>query len=111
MPDKLIIFVRRTIGSLTCGDTDSYLTINTVSINWNNQAGLLSSFTMEQLYRASIASGLNNLTWEEFQGITTSVAGNLNAGVSEARQWYSGVGARSIRMPTAMSRTAIPASS
>ena len=75
VPDKLIIFARRLPSNLTCCDTDSYLTINNISINWNNHAGLLSSFTAEQLYRASIASGLNNLTWDEFQGLATSVAG------------------------------------
>ena len=96
IPDKLIIFARRTIPTLTCCDTDSYLTIRNVSINWNNQAGILSSFTMEQLYRASIASGLNNLTWEEFSGVTTSVAGTGTAGLSEPRHWYNGVGARSV---------------
>jgi hypothetical protein len=53
---------------------------------------------MEQLYRASIASGLNNLTWEEFQGVTTSIAGGL-LGVSEPRHWYCGVGARSFVDP------------
>jgi len=96
IPDKLIIFARRTIPTLTCCDTDSYLTIRNVSINWNNQAGILSSFTMEQLYRASIASGLNNLTWDEFSGVTTSVAGTGTAGVSEPRHWSNGVGARSV---------------
>ena len=98
MADKLIIFARRLPSNLTCCDTDSYLTINNISINWNNQAGLLSSFTTEQLYKASIASGLNNLSWDEFQGLTTSVAGAglpVGSGLSEARHWYSGVGARS----------------
>ena len=95
IPDKLIIFARRTVGNLTCGDTDSFLTIRNVSINWNNQAGILSSFTMEQLYRASIASGLNNLTWEEFSGVTTSVGGGTT-GTSEPRQWTCGVGAKSL---------------
>ena len=96
IPDKLIVFARKTVGNLTCGDTDSFLTIRGVSINWNNQAGILSSFSMEQLYRASIASGLNNLTWEEFSGVTTSVAGTGTAGLSEPRHWYNGVGARSV---------------
>jgi len=99
VPDKLIIFARRLPSNLTCCDTDSYLTLNNISINWNNQAGLLSSFTTEQLYRASIASGLNNLTWDEFQGLATSVAGAglpAGSGLSEARHWYSGVGARSV---------------
>jgi hypothetical protein len=46
-------------------DTDSYLTIKQISINWNNQAGLLSSMSPEQLYRNSILSGLGNLTGDE----------------------------------------------
>ena len=96
IPDKLIVFARKTVGNLTCGDTDSFLTIRGVSINWNNQAGILSSFSMEQLYRASIASGLNNLTWDEFSGVTTSVAGTGTLGASEPRHWLSGVGARSV---------------
>ena len=75
IPDKLIIFVRRTNASLTCCDTDNFLTINKISINWNNQSGLLASYTPEQLYQASVASGLNNLTWEEFKGLTISAAG------------------------------------
>jgi hypothetical protein len=75
VPDKLIIFVRRANASLTCCDTDNYLTINKISINWNNQSGLLASYTPEQLYHACLASGLNNLTWDEFKGLTVSVAG------------------------------------
>ena len=98
VPDKLIIFARRIVANLTCCDTDSYLSINSISINWNNQAGLLSSFSKEQLYRASVASGLANLTWEEFNGLTTSVAGYAapQSGISESRHWYCGVGARSV---------------
>ena len=54
VPDKLVICVRRQIAGLNCCDTDSYLTINNIAINWNNQAGLLSSMSPEMLYRSSI---------------------------------------------------------
>jgi hypothetical protein len=47
IPDKLIICVRRPPATLNCGDTDSYATIKGISINFNNQAGLLSSMTPE----------------------------------------------------------------
>jgi hypothetical protein len=57
VPDKLVICVRRQIAALNCSDTDSYLTINNISINWNNQAGILSSMSPEMLYRSSILSG------------------------------------------------------
>jgi hypothetical protein len=66
VPDKLIVFVRRPVGNQTCSGTDSYLTIKNISINWNNQAGLLSSMTQEQLYMFSVQSGLANLSWDEF---------------------------------------------
>jgi hypothetical protein len=72
----LIIFVRRLETSLTCNQTSSFLTINKVQINWNNSAGLLSTMSAEQLYKASVASGLRNLTYDEFTGLTVSVAGD-----------------------------------
>ena len=45
------------MADLGCRDTDSYATIKGISINFNNQAGLLSSMTQEQLFRNSIQSG------------------------------------------------------
>ena len=43
IPDKIVVCVRKTVGNLTCEGTDSYATIKNISINFNNQAGLLSS--------------------------------------------------------------------
>ena len=76
VPDKLLIFVRRVETNLNCCDTSSFLTITKCQINWNNQAGLLSTMTPEQLYKASLASGLHNLTYDEFTGLTVSIAGD-----------------------------------
>ncbi|MFM7988881.1 MAG: major capsid protein V20 domain-containing protein [Candidatus Fonsibacter sp.] len=45
IPDKIVVCVRKNIGGLTCSDTDNYATIKNISINFNNQAGLLSSMT------------------------------------------------------------------
>ena len=94
IPDKLIIFVRKRVADLGCKDTDSYATIKGISINFNNQAGLLSSMTQEQLFRNSIQSGLANMSWDEFCGSTVSAATNstTNAGLREP---YMGVGASS----------------
>jgi len=47
IPDKLIICVRKVVSNPVCNDTDSYATIKNISINFNNQAGLLSSMTPE----------------------------------------------------------------
>ena len=56
IPDKLIIFCRRL--GMDCTYADAFLSITNVNINFNNNAGLLSSMTQEQLYKASVASGL-----------------------------------------------------
>jgi hypothetical protein len=85
IPDKLIIFVRRSLGNLTCCDSDSYLTINNIRINFNNQAGLLSSMSQHQLYMNSVLSGLNNMSFDEFKGTTISVAGRGVRNLSTCR--------------------------
>ena len=93
IPDKLIIFVRKRVADLGCKDTDSYATIKGISINFNNQAGLLSSMTQEQLFRNSIQSGLANMSWDEFCGSTVSAAAGSTTNVG-LREPYLGLGAR-----------------
>jgi hypothetical protein len=66
--------------SLTCCDTDSYLSIQDIRINFNNQSGLLATFTKQQLYDSTITNGgIRNLTWEEFSGVTLSASGGVSA--------------------------------
>lgn len=96
IPDKLIIFVRKRVADLNCSQTDSYATINQISINFNNQAGLLSSMTPEQLFRNSVQSGLANMSWDEFCGSTVSACKG-NTGLpqnAQIRSPFSGLGAR-----------------
>jgi hypothetical protein len=45
IPDKVIIFVRKALGSQTPNDTDCFLPIRGVSINFNNHSGILSTAT------------------------------------------------------------------
>ncbi|MFM7978800.1 MAG: major capsid protein V20 domain-containing protein, partial [Candidatus Fonsibacter sp.] len=68
IPDNIVVCVRKTVGNLTCEDTDSYATIKNISINFNRQAGLVSSMAPEQLYRNSVQSGLANRRWDECCG-------------------------------------------
>ncbi|MFM7985257.1 MAG: major capsid protein V20 domain-containing protein, partial [Candidatus Fonsibacter sp.] len=65
-----------------------------ISIDFNNQAGLLSSLTPEQLYRNSVQSGLASMSWDEFSGSNISCCGNRNGGWRPSPwQPYKGVGA------------------
>ena len=74
IPDKIIVFVRRPVNSLKCSDTDSYLTIKNITVQFNNNV-LMPSFSTSQLYRISVDSGLKNLSWDEFSGSVMSVSG------------------------------------
>jgi hypothetical protein len=68
VPDKLIIFVRKALSSQTMNDTDSFLTIQNISLNFNNSSGILASATQQDLYRYSVENG-SNQSFLEFSGL------------------------------------------
>jgi hypothetical protein len=57
IPDLLMVYVRPTNYSSTA-EANWTLPIDTISVNLDNFAGLLSSHTREQLYKMSVANGL-----------------------------------------------------
>jgi len=65
IPDKLIIFLRKPTQTYT--DSDSFLPITNININWNNSSGVCSSFTQAELWKNSVEAG-SNQTWDEFRG-------------------------------------------
>lgn len=73
IPDKLLIFVRKAKSSQLISDCDFALAIRQISINFNNQSGILASATQDQLYRYSVEAG-SNQSWEEFRGYSTSAS-------------------------------------
>jgi len=76
VPDKLIIFFRPSEPNLF--DTNRSLIIKQISINWNNQSGILASATQDQLWRFSTEAG-SIQTWEEFSGVLQTKNGIFNA--------------------------------
>ena len=92
--DKLILYCKRTNASIDTSYADAFLTITGVNINFNNNAGILSSMTQAQLYKASVLSGLKSMTWAEFSGLTMGATHSQALGnISETSQGLSGVGA------------------
>jgi hypothetical protein len=81
------------MSSQTWTDTDSFLQINSISINFNNQSGILASATAYDLYRYSKDGG-SNQSWAEFRGqaFRNSLAGgNYSDSVPNGyRIWTSG---------------------
>jgi hypothetical protein len=57
IPDLFIINIRKPMTSQTIFDADAFFKINNISINLNNQSGLLSSATAYDLWRMSVKNG------------------------------------------------------
>ena len=65
IPDKFIIFARKK--DQNWNDSDSWLAINKLNINFNNNTGICSSFSREQLWQCSVQAG-SNQSYDEFRG-------------------------------------------
>lgn len=67
IPRRIFLFVRRANGQETLETTDSFLSIEQISINFGNRSGLLSSATKRDLYNISKKNGCN-LSWSQWSG-------------------------------------------
>lgn len=67
IPDLFIICVRKPMSTQTIKDANSFFQINSVSVNFNNASGLLSSATKNDLWRMSRDNG-SYQSWYEFYG-------------------------------------------
>jgi hypothetical protein len=67
IPDKLYICVSKPVATRVCTDSDSFLPISGITIQFNNSAGILSSATQQDLWRMSVENGVNQ-SWLEFSG-------------------------------------------
>lgn len=67
IPDKIIIFARYPQALQKPTINDVFMGIRGISINFNNNAGILSSASTADLYRYSVEAG-NNQPWPEWYG-------------------------------------------
>lgn len=67
IPRRMYILGRRTNATRNYETTDSYLSIESISINWNNRSGLLASTTKQDLFRMSKKNGCY-LSWNQWSG-------------------------------------------
>ena len=73
IPDLFIINVRKPMNTQTIQDANSFMTINNISINLNNQSGLLSSASAYDLWRMSVKNG-STQSWAEFGGLASTAS-------------------------------------
>jgi hypothetical protein len=72
VPRRVYLFARHQRALSNQNTTDSFCSIDNLSILWNNQSGLLSSASAQDLYRISADNGCN-LTWPQFSKYRGSV--------------------------------------
>ena len=71
IPDKLIINVRVPMSQQTCANSTSFASIYGIQLNFNNQSGLLSTFSQYDLYRISKENG-STQSWPNFCGFSNT---------------------------------------
>lgn len=74
IPDLFLITIRKAMSTQTTLDSMSQLVINNISINLNNQSGLLSSASQYDLWRLSERNG-STQSFNEFCGQQSVLAG------------------------------------
>ncbi len=67
IPRIMYIFARKRNSDLTFLDTDTFFSIEQISINWANNSGLLSNARKQDLYEMSRKNGCN-LSWTQWSG-------------------------------------------
>jgi hypothetical protein len=82
IPDLILISVRYPMSSQNWAYTSSFLTINKISINFNNASGLLSTAQQQDLYNLSYRNG-SQQSFYEFSGVAgvNNSAGGTQVGV------------------------------
>lgn len=59
IPEKMYIILQKPVGNKEISDADFHLAVNKVNINWNNQTGILSGASPEQLHQLNKENGLD----------------------------------------------------
>lgn len=67
VPDLIMLFARPNV--VDVNDGDFYLPITNTSWSFNNQQGLLSAYSVEDLFRKSVQNGLTNTSWQQASGL------------------------------------------
>lgn len=79
IPDKLFIFVRKQMASQDVRDSSTFFPIKSISLNFSNASGLLSSSSTQDLFKMSVENGLQ-MNWYEWSGNAFYQSANSNAG-------------------------------
>jgi hypothetical protein len=78
IPDKLILYVRKTQQSLSWGDSDVGFPIENIVINFNNNSGILASALQVDLWQMSRNNGVKS-NWNDWKGFAVNIDSQASA--------------------------------
>jgi hypothetical protein len=79
IPDKLLIYVRKVGSNQNWGDADMAFPIKGLTINFNNNSGILASAQTVDLWQMSRNNG-NHATWNDWKGFAVVQQSSFAAG-------------------------------
>jgi hypothetical protein len=79
IPDLLLICVRKPMSSQNWTDSSSILTIEKISVSFNNTSGILSSANQQQLFNISYRNGSSQSFYEFAGSSRNNYSGSVNA--------------------------------
>lgn len=80
IPKQIYIFARERNSDRTFTTSDTYFAINNISVDWDNNTGLLNSASPQDLYDISVENGCK-LSWPQWSGTTHRSLGLTDATV------------------------------
>lgn len=84
IPDKLVIFCRKSLSSCTPKDPDVFFPITNISVSFANRVSLLSQLSPQDLYLLCKRNGLQNVDYLQFLGEAQRYS-SLQTGVNNAK--------------------------
>ncbi len=78
IPHRIYLFARRQDADRTVSTTDTYLALESLNVNWNNESGLLSSASQQDLYKIAVRNGLSDMSFPQWAGIENRMIGTSN---------------------------------
>ena len=81
VPKKMYIYACAPRGSKTAGDTDTFLTIDSLSLQYLNVAGQFSSMGKNDLFNLAVKNGVQ-MSFQEFTGKTSGLIDNAPVGLT-----------------------------
>jgi len=87
IPDLILVALRKPVANQTGLDPTTFFPITSVSVNFNNASGLLSSATQQQLYEMSRDNGVQQ-SWLEWSGRVNSYTSANDAAVMDINNLF-----------------------